>query len=151
LIPRRNIVTGGLFGGVLGALGADDVEAVRAVSQVFVWLLVVAMGAGSDLLNGCLVSCHSGSGAKNARTGHCHTAPTSIAGSRLQSPPRCCHDASSALADTNDNRVNVAAPSFVAEIVFDPSSVSAPRRTAVTRRHLPALPELDSTPTPLRL
>src|SRR4029077_12229447 len=67
----------------------------------------------SALLDGCLGSCHSESSAKNARTGHCHTAPSS-AGAHLQESARCCHDGTSGLADTNDGQSKLIAGSFVA-------------------------------------
>ena len=124
---------------------------VRVVCRVFAFLLIVGLAGGSALLDGCLVSCHSESSAKNARTGHCHTAPSS-AGAHLQEIARCCHDGTSGLADTNDGQSKLIAGSFVAiaDITVDGRDRFS-RNQFTLAAHIDVFSVIDSRLTPLRL
>jgi hypothetical protein len=125
---------------------------VRAVSRVILLLLVAGLTGGSSLLDGCLVSCHPEPGGRNARTGHCHTAPAAANQSHLQSIPHCCHDAPSGLADTNDIQAKLMSGSFVA---LTPPAAGGPpvftRQPFALVRHVPPVSGFDPLQTPLRL
>ena len=125
---------------------------VRAVSRVILLLLVAGLTGGSALLDGCLVSCHPESDGRNARTGHCHTAPAAANQSHLQAIPRCCHDAPSGLADTTDIQAKLMAGSFVA--LTQPAAEGHSlftRQSFAFVRHVPPLSGFDPLQTPLRL
>lgn len=125
---------------------------VRAASRVILLLLVAGLTGGSALLDGCLVSCHPEPGGRNARTGHCHTAPAAANRSHLQAIPRCCHDAPSGLADTTDVQAKLIAGSFVA--LTQPAvegHLLFTRQPFASVRHVPPASDFDLLQTPLRL
>jgi hypothetical protein len=90
---------------------------VGAIRRLVAVLVLAGIGVTPSLLDGCLMSCHSGPGAVNARTGHCHAAPTAETTSHLQSIPHCCHDVTTGLAEATGAGSRTTAASFVPHAV----------------------------------
>jgi len=123
---------------------------VRAVVRAFVFLLIFGLGGGAALLDGCLVSCQS-KPAASARTGHCHTAPTSASGAHVQEIARCCHDSKSGQVETRDSQLKLVSGSLIALTDRSVVADSLLAAQSVVDRHAHPFSILDSRQTPLRL